>query len=369
MEPSQYSISNYGLFGTTEKEVLNTTASFKKWYNNPSPQDKKERNYMPRLTLIKRGRPLFLKIEFSAPKLLYNNNLDELVESDFDEVVKILRKMMQKMGVLVWTKTLEEASVLSFHPSKNIILNNGYTANFAIRELSKIDFSKRFDLNKKDFGNSGDAIQLYTVSHSFVIYDKINDITKPKSRAIDKDKTLQQLSLFDLIKKENKKLEVLRLEVRLSSKTKMNKQLEKLGYSTNPTLKDVFKQDLCKKIVEQYWYEFFSDNQFLFNKISDPQEILQLILRRHPRVKTIKAINIIGLYCLCRDDEGMRGFRKIIDSYKPKSNWTTIKKYIEFLDDEIFAHPAWGFIDEVKQQLGNFEAIKVEKNIKKSFDM
>lgn len=359
MKPDQYKITNYKFFKTTERAVLNTSASFRKWINNPTPKDKKDGTYKPRLTLIKRGRLCFLKIEFSAPKILFGDNLNELNEDEFRDVIKALRLKMSRMGVLVWEKDLEESAILSFHPSKNITLTDGYTANFAIRELNKIDFSKRFDLDKKDFGNSGDALQFYTVSHSLVIYDKISDLIKPKRRAIDKDKTIQQPSLFNLIKDEYKGLEILRLEVRLSSKRKMNEQLKRLGYFPNPTFLDIFKQDICQKIVSQYWYDFFGDNQFVFNIINSPQDILQIVLRKHPDIKVIKAINIIGLYTLCRDDEGMRGFRKIIDSYKAKSNWPTVSKYIEILNDEVFSSPTWGFVEGIKQQLRCFEPFRL----------
>ena len=288
---------DFKMFNTTKEEVFNTKTSFKKWMNNPTAQDKKDGIYKPRLTLIKRGRVFTITIEFSAPKIIFNNNLDELEETNFDNVVKTLQERMKSMGVWILTLNIEEADVLSFHPSKNIALSGGYTASFAIRELRKIDLSKRFDLDEKKFRN-GEILQLYTKSHSFVLYDKINDLKKPKSRATDKDRTPQQIDLFEYIQKENKRLEVLRLEVRLSSKRKMNEQLEKLGYAPNPPFKEIFKQELCKKIINQYWNDFFSDNQFIFNINSNPQDILQLILRRYPKIKIIKAINIVGLYSL-----------------------------------------------------------------------
>ncbi len=69
---------------------------------------------------------------------------------------------------------------------------------------------------------------------------------------MDKDQNSLQLSLFDtLIVKENK--EILRIEARLTKKVKMNAILKSLGLSENPTFKDVFKKDLCQKILLNYW--------------------------------------------------------------------------------------------------------------------
>ena len=107
--------------------------------NNPTKEDKKNGVYKPKLTMIKRGNRIYLKIEFSAPKLLFSNNLDELEEMDFDKVVNELRKKILEMGVRLFAVQVENAEVISFHPSKNIPLSKGYTSSFAIRELSKIN--------------------------------------------------------------------------------------------------------------------------------------------------------------------------------------------------------------------------------------
>jgi hypothetical protein len=359
LETGKFTITDYSKFKTTKEKVLNTNTGFYKWINNPLARDKNI--YKPRLTLIKRGRYLYLKIEFSAPKIIFNDNLNELEEKDFNLLIKVLQKKIIERGALIFTRNLEEAEVISFHPSKNIPLKGGYTANLVIKELSKVDVSKRFDLDKKGYTNNGEVLQIYTNAHSLVIYDKISDFKKPKKRAIDKDQTNQQLSLFDLIKSEHKQLEVLRIEARLSSKKKMNDTLKRIGYKPNPIFRNVLNKKLCQDILWQYWNDFFSDNQFIFNTNTNPQKILEIILTRYPKIKIIKAINIAGLYMLCRDDEGMRGFRQTVDSYKPKTNWAVVKRYIKNLDDEIFAYPAYSFIKDIKQELGEFNAFRLNK--------
>lgn len=352
-------ITNYQNFGNTKIAIQNTASFFAKWVNNPTATDKKQGIYKPRLTLIKRGYKFFLKIEFSAPKLLFNNNIDELEEKDFDKVVETLRNRLRDMRVSVWTNYLENAEVLSFHPSKNIPLSSSFTANFVIKELKKANISKRFDLNEKEYRNNGEVMQIYTNAHSFVIYDKINDLSKPQKRAIDKEQTAEQLSIFDYVKKNKKQLELLRFEARLSSKQKMNAVLVKLGYPTNPTFKDAFSKELCQKIVNHYWDTFFADNLFLFSANNNPQEILRLILRQYPNTKITKAINLVGFYSLCKDEEGIRGFRKIIDAYKPKTNWQVVKQDIKQFQDKIFTSQSWGFINDIKRELKDFKPFKL----------
>jgi hypothetical protein len=234
-------IANHQKFGNLTKNILNNPLPFVKCPNNPN--NKKSDIYYPRLTAIKQGSKLFLKIEFSVPKLLFGNNIDEVNQANFKEIITILKERIKRMGVQVYTNSLENAEVISFHPSKNIILSKGYTSTFALKELSKIDFSQKLDLDIKDYRNTGQAIQLYSNSHALVIYDKINDLNKPKNRAIDKDQTRVQLTLFDSLK--DNKLELLRFEVRLAKKRKMNSVLEKL-------LKKVIV--IHKKIYIKRWH-------------------------------------------------------------------------------------------------------------------
>jgi hypothetical protein len=306
-------------------------------------------------------------MEFSAPKLIFNDNVNELEEKDFNNIIITLREKVKDMGVQVWTDELEKADIISFHPSKNIVLNNNYPASYVIKELNKADISKRFDNNKTNYRNNGEVLQIYTNSHSSVIYDKINDLKKPTKRATDKDQTKKQLSLFEYIREEKPRLEIIRTEIRLSKKKKMNEILGKLGYSKNPTFKDIFKKDLCQKIVILYWNQFFEDNLFLFTG-KTPQDILELILREYPKTKITSAIRTVGFYILCKDDEGMRGFRKIIDSHKPSTNWQTAKRDIKSLQDKLFSNSPLEFIDDIKQNLKEFKPLRLNINDKQEVD-
>ncbi len=246
--PIEYSaIIDHSQFTPSTKGIVDNTASFYKYTNNPTNTDRASGIYKPRLTIIKRGKKIYLKIEFSVPKLLFGNNLDEIEESNFEEAVSKLRKRVEEMGVRLWTHEIEKAEVLGFHPSKNILLSNGYTSSFAIRELSKINLNQKLDLERVGFRNDGEALQFYSNRHSFVLYDKINDLNKPAKRAIDKDQIKSQLDLFEYIKREKRNFEVLKMEVRLSEKRKMNEVLEKLGYPQNPTFKDILKKNCVRK--------------------------------------------------------------------------------------------------------------------------
>jgi len=360
--PINYSaIIDHSQFTPSTKGIVDNPATFYKYTNNPTNTDRASGVYKPRLTIIKRANRIYLKVELSVPKLLFGNNLDEIEESDFEEVVSRLRKVIEQKGVCLWTHEIEKAEVLRFDPSKNIPLNKGYTSSFAIRELSKLNLNQKLDLERVSFRNDGESIQLYANRHSLVLYDKINDLNKPAKRAIDKDQTSQQMNLFEYIKREKRNLEVLRLEVRLSYKDKMKEILEKVGFTDNPLFKNIFKKDLCQKIAKLYWEEFFGKNLFLFSVNNNPQMILQKILMRYPKTNIRTAIMLVGLNQLCKDEEGIRGFRSIAKNYKPKSNWVMLSNYLKKFEDDIFIKPTHGFIKDIEASLDNFEAFRLNR--------
>src|SRR5438552_2522932 len=82
-------------FGTTKPEVIRGKEFYKKFYNNPNDSSLLEKGYQPRLTLYRRGRVIELKVEFSAPKILFSNNLNELEDKDLGLLVAKLKQQIE----------------------------------------------------------------------------------------------------------------------------------------------------------------------------------------------------------------------------------------------------------------------------------
>lgn len=340
---------------------LETYKGYGSCKNNPTMEDYRKGLYKPKLTLIKRGEMIILKIEFSAPKVLFKNNLDEIEEKDFYAMVSQLQSAARDMGVLLQISQIENAKVIGFHPSKNIVLTNGYTVSFALRELYKTNLSQKMDLTQSDFRNEGEEIQLYANNHSLVFYDKINDLMKPPKRAVDKDQPQQQRDLFEFVRTEQKGLEILRMEIRLSKSVKMKEVLAEIGFTQDPTLKSIFRKDICQKVVKLYWEKLFGNNMFLFNAYNSPQKILEMILIQYPKTKINTAVMLTGLTLLCKDESGFRGFRNIVERQKQKKDWLVLRRYLDKISNEFFEKPRHGFIDDIIRSLNEFEAYKIKK--------
>jgi hypothetical protein len=310
---------------------------------------------------MKRGEMIILKIEFSAPKMMFGNNLDEIEEKDYSEMIYKIQNSVKEMGVWLTIPQIESGKVIGFHPSKNIVLTNKYTSSFAIRELAKINLSEKMDIEKVNFRNGGESLQLYANRHSAVFYDKINDLSKPDKRAIDEDQYIMQKDLFEFIKTKKIGLEVLRFEIRLSHSDKMKETLAEVGFNQEPVLKNIFKKSLCQKIVKLYWEQLFFDDLFLFSTYNNPQKVLEMILIKYPKTRIRTAVMLVGLNLLCKDDDGFKGFRKIVGSYKKESNWLSLRRYLEKLSDSFFTRAIHGFVDDIQREIKEFEAFKLDK--------
>jgi ribosomal protein L15 len=325
----------------------------------------KDGMYRPRLSIIKRGEAETLKIEFSIPKLLYNNNLQEVSEADFEAIIDKLKGVIEsEYGIKIFRDNLKRAKVISFDPSKNILFTNSYTAKYIIKILSQVNFSLKLDKNKSDFRNDGESFQIYSQAHSFVIYDKIRDFCKTKNRAVDKDQTSIQRSLFDSVKIRDSIQEVVRLEIRLSQKRKVNETMERLGYSKNPLFQDLFQNNICQKIVIWYWENFImKGNEIFFISKDKPRDIL-LQMISNVGVKPKEALMLVGVILLMKEEGGTRDLRSLIEPYYSKRSWYRLMDRLKEVSDmmEGSLYPPW--IKEIEKQLKEFIPLDIEENEK-----
>ncbi len=341
------------------------TDQYEKFVRNPSKTDLESGLQFPRLTGYNRKNFMIennIRIEFSAPKLLYLNNLDELEEKDFPTVCEVLQQRLETMGVLVSKKVLEGASVSSVHFSKNVLLKDGYTSSHLISEMNKVNLRKTFDMARSRYINDGQSLYAHATTHQFIIYDKIADLNKDKKRAIDKEQTMYQSSLFPELKKAEDMIEVIRFEVRLSRKPKMNQMLEQLGYRKNPTFKDVFKEEISKKVVTHYWNKLIKErNLGLFSIALSPKDILRMLYVSNKKMKPKQAIYMIGLFMLGKDENGMRELRSIVEKTTHDRTWYRLAKDMKLASELITKNKLRDWVVQIDNSLAEFKAYKQKK--------
>lgn len=349
------------LSGISSWELYSKTDQYEKYVRNPSKAEKETGKYFPRLTGYKRrfSQEANVRMEFSVPKLLFLNNLDELEEKDFPKVLQTLQDRLQTMGVIVSKSMLKEAPVSSVHFSKNILLEDGYTANHLISEMNKVNLRKSFDFAKTRFMNDGQSLYAHATSHQLVIYDKIADLDKDKKRAIDKEQPLYQRSLFAELGKGTELQEVIRFEIRLSQKQKLNKILEDLGYTKNPTFKDVFNIEMSKKVVNDYWKRLIKErNLGLFSISVSIKDILRTLFLADKKLKPKQAIYLLGLFMLAKDQNGMRQLRSIVSKRSHDRTWYRIAKDMQQASELITKNKLRDWVTQIDKALADYMPYK-----------
>jgi hypothetical protein len=351
--------------GTAQRwDLQSKTSNYRKLTKNP-PRGLSDGVYRPRLTGMERsighGQKIsFVRIEFSAPKLAFGNNLEELVDKDFEPVVERLHQRLLDYGLIVSKRDIKNAAVTTFHPSKNIALSGGWTASAVSRELAKINLNKKFGLQKTTFRNDGQSLQGWTLAHSIVVYDKIADLAQSKKKAIDKDQAPRQLALFQKIRAEDPSLEILRLEIRLTQKQKINAVFKGLSLPPNPTFEQIFKKDVCQKIVQSYWDTIVEgENLFLFGVESTPKNLLKRVLRQHPKMQVKQAVYLVGLNTLCNDEGGIRGLRAILEKRQSPRGWYRITDGIVLLNEGRSDRHLHGWVRQIRQAIGEFKPYRI----------
>lgn len=328
--------------------------------NNATPAEQKDRIYRPRLTLIDQlGREKFLKIEFSAQTILFGNCLQEVNDSNFEDELYVLKNSISDMGISTNREILEFAEITTFHPAKNIPITGGYFALDIVRDFAKVNITEKMEIDHKDFKNGGHGVQFYAKSHALTLYDKIKDLEKNEGKAYSSDQKIQQARLFDFMQQKIKP-QVLRMEVRLCEKPKMNSVLENLGFQKNPTFSDIFKKDLCQKILLDYFENYIEPSFFVFTLDDTPQGILRSVLRKNPKMKIGEAMRFAALKIFCKDDGGARGLRRIIEGRASEREWQRIAVKLKTLNRRIPLKSCYGYIKQIKQSLQSFKPYKPE---------
>ncbi len=347
--------------------LQSSTHIYDKYVRNPSAYDLAHGTYFPRLTGYKRkGKgsewESSIRIEFSVPKLLYDNNLDELDEKDFDKVFDVLKERLDRMGLIVSKEQLKNAPISTVHFSKNIILTGGFSAQFVIRELHKINLNKRFDLTRARFANDGQSLYGYTEAHSFVLYDKISDLSRPKKRAIDRDQSPPQLEMFT---GSQEKPEILRFEVRLCHKRKIDSLFKQLGFADKPTLKDVLSVEKAQKVLDHYWTNIIEEEAVgLFSASFTAKELLdEVMLTGPPKPKGKQAIFLVGLLQLAKEGNGLRELRSIMtkNGMTDRSWYRTVGIYKKVAKQLTKLKPR-EWLEQIRKQISDYKPYRIKPN-------
>lgn len=335
-------------FVPTISELVNST-KYGKAVLNPSVGYANMGKYMPRLTMFKRpskSGPVYqLAVEFSAPKMLFNNNFDELTDKDYEPLLADLQEKLYELTKHRFFKgQLAQSSLGAWHASKNIVFLDYTSCQTVLNAISKVDISRVYDWQKTDF-RDGHELHIHCNSLDIAFYDKMADLRKSKQsekRALENDNRMQ-LSLLDSLA-EYKPLEVLRYEVRLVGTKAIKRAFPEL---TTYTLETLFKQKLCQNLLLNHWQKITKSVDLLALDVKQPYELLQNYITENPDARPQTALAAVaGL--LIVSQAGAVKLRNILEARYGSQAWHRIKPLLKSPQGYRFTH--FQRIDEVLSQ-------------------
>jgi len=339
---------------------------YKKYTQSMSASDKKNNNYKPKLTAYQRfdtdnKQKYELHIEFSAPKLVFGNSVQETGEEYFEATNSQLKRKLSFMGIEVSEEALRKAITIKAHIAKNIPLPHPLNSQDAIAGLYKADMGKGKDINMREYRNGGTSLYFYATYYNVIFYDKLRDIATPRNKSVDKDKLKSEKAF---IRDNNFEQEILRFEIRLNKQTKLNHFLgEMLGKKIESiTFEEIFKKEIWQKALLKTWGEITNipANQLAFKMSNTPDEIFdEMIKTLNPENKTKahslnKTLASFGLYTIIQN-KGVRWTRNRIEKNWTEKSWGRLSEEIKDTATSLKNIPDLNAVGDIKSALDKFE--------------
>ena len=315
----------------------------------------KATGYKPRLTLLKRpyterSSAIWLKIEFSAPKLVFGNNFEELRDSDdLGVVLRALHSALVSMGIEIAYDTLLNARISMIHYSKNILLDRSTPCFLLIQALEKLDMSTKLDLTQTDFRNGGQMVKYHASTYEIAIYDKVKDLEQAIKYGAKRGIESDYGDMADLFSERVQKPEVLRLEIRLTSR-KIKSLLRTLELEQDCTLKNLFSADISRAILMHYW-QIITNGLYMMNiDTKDIERLIYAIRTAFPKKRPCKIMELLGFILTCQK-LGVRGARLTLNL--KNHQWYRIKSDLKTLENNDIC-PRFLILNSIKKDLQEF---------------
>lgn len=212
-----------------------------KYVDFPNPRAKEEEN----------GRIFGYQITFSAPKLLYGNNIEEVTEDQFEDVVDVLYEQLQFLDLPteISKEDIRQAKLRRLDYSKNAMIAELVPGEQFCSMLMRSEHVYRSKYSQTQYRH-GDSYRENIKKRSVVIYDKLAEFRN----SLPKDKVLNVREQFFLAAEKAHLFQVFRLEVQMQDLNQIAIELERFGIErAGITFSRVFSKELAHSILMRYW--------------------------------------------------------------------------------------------------------------------
>jgi len=347
----------FTLLENSELSNFTVKGGVSRMVRNPSRNELRAGLYLPRLTLTKRptkmGVQQSLTIEFSAPKLVFGNNFDELTDADFKLVICRLEASLSYIGIEVTKENLASAKVVCWHPSKNIMLDNPLGCQVVINTLRKADYSRVYSIQKTDF-QDGEVLHFQCNSKDIAFYDKLADLRQAKTsdkKSREEDNQLQ-VSVLDDIGEIND-FSVLRYEVRINGIRAMQHNFKDIR-KENLVFSRLFSSKLSRQLLLEHWGVFSSQVDYLSLDVNMPLELLQNYLAVNKNATPQASLAAVaGLFIA--NQTSTTALRNTLDKRFGRHYWPKLKPNMKTIKGRRYSD-----VTKVTSSLNEFQPTRIE---------
>lgn len=312
--------------------------------------------YLPQVNYVYYPNPLKKKgdrrlycsayrITMSVPKFLYGNNIVEVGEDQFEDVVGKLYSKLKLLNLpnKITQDDIRRAIVRRVDFGKNIILPGRASTNTlaSILERSEHRIGSRYAQVQY---RVGDLYREGPKGRQLIVYDKIAEIRNTSDSLCDIEKLfigLQDANLLQVVRVEVQEQNTKQLKVDLKS---LNESIDRI------TFKDMFSADLARKFLMKYWGRLVKTIGTEIEPLGpDHQlEVIESLLMSNSPQKSFAKLGFSILTGEC----GLNKVKKAFCKYNDSRLWSRTKKELFVLLDSKVEYPYIQIIGETINNIG-----------------
>lgn len=229
-------------------------------YREHTTDEKNTHGYLPEISISMYPNQIgFCVIRFSAPIMLYGNNIREIKETDFTCLIITLQAKLKHLNIDISLDDISNAYVWEVHTCKNIDLTNYSSTDTVLSTLNKLHFAKIIQKGETKFYNTeiqkeskdGRKVNIVcykpgsksTPSYEICFYDKLEELKK----------TAAGTEILNNNPELSTKTDIIRFEYRIYRTQMLRSKLSQCELDQDISFKNIFKNQIIKKLNKNIW--------------------------------------------------------------------------------------------------------------------
>jgi hypothetical protein len=302
-----------------------------KWRNEQTAKGLYTPKYWIEEDFINKNRQFFI-IEFSAPKMLFNNNLTELKNEHLEPLVEAIISFCRQIKISIFTNQILNARPIVLAIGKNISLTEICSCDLAIKTLFPFDYKPHTNhrvINFDDYKERGKELYFnIKKTETTKFYDKKADI-------INRAETNKEKELAEQFKNPDCVIEILRFERTFKNSRKISEKFAPYLKKQPPTLKNLFKTEFWDALLKEEVNTLLNNPLQNFMLLATEQRpFIEAYLNKHFKHIQTKN-NVVGLITQLQGLGLAKTRQQFLTDFKSRQTWYNYQKHLTALSQQI----------------------------------